>query len=729
MKLNAVLKWTIYITLFATPFLALIIGNGILLPNLFFPFITGKNFLFRALVEIGGGAWIILALRDKAYRPKFSWLLPLITALVVVMAIVDCFSPNVFKSFWSNFERMEGWVTLAHLLLYFIVLGATLTTEKLWRRFFMASIGASVLVASWGIFQILGFSWAPIHQGGVRVDSTLGNASYLAIYMVFNIFLTLYLMLEAKKNWQYALGGAIVLLEAAVLYFTATRGAILGILGGLLLTGILIIIFERSRPRLQKISIGVVAAVVIVVVAFFGLRSASFVQKSDVLNRFASISLTDTTTASRFVIWEGAWKGFLQRPLGWGQESFNYVFNANYSPKLYNDEQWFDRAHDIVFDWLITGGIFGFLLYFSLPIVFLWYLWRKSGLSPSEKSLLTGLLAAYFFNNLFVFDNITSYIPYFGLLAYIHVRAGSLSKWKFTISPDMGAYVVAPIVAIVTIAAVYFINVPGAIASYDLVQAISSQSSLSENINYFNASLSPRTMGTSEVREQLVQIASELPSNTSVDASTTLEFVNLAAGQMAIQLAQTPNDARYQVFMGSFLDSVGEPSNAIPYFQKALQLSPGKQSILFGIGSSQIALGDYTGALATFKTAYDEAPAYTDALKYYAAAAIYDGNQALANQLLSTLGTSTPSDSEFIQAYLTVKNYPMLAATLQAAIAEDPADIQDADLLVEVYLVMGQKQYAINEINAIVALNPSLASQAASLIAEIKAGTLPTPQL
>jgi len=60
--------------------------------------------------------------------------------------------------------------------------------------------------------------------------------------------------------------------------------------------------------------------------------------------------LQEGTTESRFIVWNMAWKGFEEHPvLGWGQESFNYVFNKYYNPKLYNQEQWFDRTHDCIF--------------------------------------------------------------------------------------------------------------------------------------------------------------------------------------------------------------------------------------------------------------------------------------------------------------------------------------------------------------------------------------------
>ena len=111
-----------------------------------------------------------------------------------------------------------------------------------------------------------------------------------------------------------------------------------------------------------------------------------------------------------------AYQGFKERPaLGWGQENFNYVFNKYYNPKMYDQEQWFDRTHNVFFDWLVAGGALGILSYLSIFFAVIYSLWKRNGsnLSIAEESILTGLLVGYFFQNLFVFDNVTSYILFF----------------------------------------------------------------------------------------------------------------------------------------------------------------------------------------------------------------------------------------------------------------------------------------------------------------------------
>ncbi|MDP7367437.1 MAG: O-antigen ligase family protein, partial [Candidatus Pacebacteria bacterium] len=295
---------------------------------------------------------------------------------------------------------MEGLVTLIHLLGYFVVASAVLNTEKLWDRFWNTSVVASIIIGIYGILQLAGK--ITINQGGVRLDGTFGNASYLAIYMLFHVFITLFLIVRWRGGaWMKYLYGATIILQFVILYFTATRGAILGLVGGVLLASILISIFERERRQIRKIAIGILIAVVALIGIFFVVKDSQFIRESAVLSRLSSISIEDGTP--RFKIWNMALQGVKERPiLGWGQENFNFVFNKYYNPSLFNQEPWFDRVHNIFFDWLISGGILGFIAYFSIPIFMLFYLWRKmeTHLSVTEKGIFTGLLAGYFFHNM-----------------------------------------------------------------------------------------------------------------------------------------------------------------------------------------------------------------------------------------------------------------------------------------------------------------------------------------
>src|SRR3989344_570970 len=357
--LEKALRYIVLTGVFALPFLVLYVST-----SLFFPFITGKNFAFRIIIEIILGAWVALALVKTEYRPRRSYLLWAFAAFVVLIGISDIFGVYPEKSFWSNYERMEGWVTLAHLFAYFVVAVSVLNTERLWKYWWHTTLSVSVIVAFIGLLQLAGK--VPINQGGARIDARIGNATYLGVYMLFHIFMAALFLARAwveraKERILYVfLYGGIIFLNSFILFFTATRGAILGLLGGFLFGGIILILLAPRSRVAWRAGSGIVAFIVLVG-AFWAVRDQVWVHRIEPLHRLATI-LSDGTTFSRFLNWGMAWEGFKERPiLGWGQENYAAVFDKYYNPAMYAQEQWFDRTHNIVFDWLIAGGILGSL--------------------------------------------------------------------------------------------------------------------------------------------------------------------------------------------------------------------------------------------------------------------------------------------------------------------------------------------------------------------------------
>jgi O-antigen ligase len=415
---------------------------------------------------------VVLALLDKAYRPRFSWIGVAVVCFVVWMFIADAFALNPLKAFWSNFERMEGWVLLIHLLGLFFAASAVLRVEKKWRAWFLTSLIASLFVAGYALLQLAGV--LAIHQGSTRIDATLGNSAYLAIYFLFSVFVALWLALTEKYAWLKWTLIAVAVLEAILIFFTETRGTVIGLVLGLALTAFLTILTASARTR--RLAAGAFVLIVILVGGLYLGRNSSFVQNNHVLQRVTSISLSDGQT--RFTLWHMAFEGVLERPIvGWGQEGFNYVFNKFYDPSLYTQEQWFDRAHNAFIDWLVAGGFPAFALYLSLFVSALVLLWRSSELSRSERTLLTAALVGYAVHNFFVFDNISSYVYFFAILALIDSQVARPIK-RFEDAPVLtaaqGMTYALPISAVVCFAIIWFVNITQMESASNLITALSS---------------------------------------------------------------------------------------------------------------------------------------------------------------------------------------------------------------------------------------------------------------
>lgn len=726
--MQKILRYALLGGIFLVPFILLVVMN-----SLFFPFITGKNFAFRILVELLFGGWLILSLYNPAYRLKFSWLLASITAFVGIIALADIFGENPLKSIWSNFERMEGLVSLVHFLAYFIVLTSVLNTERLWTRFWQTSVGVSVFTGLYGIFQLLGF--ITINQGGVRLDATFGNATYLAVYMLFHVFITALLLFRVHGNttirWVY---GLIIALQVFIIYYTATRGAILGLLGGVVLTALLGALFGKEYPKFRKISLGAILGVAIIIGGFIAIKDTQFVQSSQTLGRFAEISFSEDATNTRFIIWGMALEGVKERPLlGWGQENFNIVFNKYYDPRLYAQEQWFDRVHNVVFDWLIAGGILGFLAYSSIFLALLWLLWIKKTTTFSiiEKSLLTGLLAGYTFHNLFVFDNLISYILFFSVAGFVYHTSkvaeqtdGSIFEKQMDRSLINRMY--APAIIALTLVVIYMVNATPIAKNYTLLQAISPQSDGPlQNIELFEKAIAYNSFGTQEVREQLAQGTINV-AGANLDIEIKQQYVSLATSELQKQIELVPNDARTQIFLGTLFDAYGRYDEATPYILRALDLSPQKPSILYQLGLNTLNSGNVVEALDIFKEAYELAPGDENARIFYAVAGIYANDTKLVESLLVPVyGTTIIDNSRILQAYFNTGQFDTVIEIWKLRVAKDPNNPDLHLNLGATYLQAGQRENAIAEIQKIIELNPAFKEQGEYYISEIRAGRNP----
>lgn len=737
--MNQLLRYAILTGLFAVLLVPLVVTE-----QLFFPFITGKGFAFRIIVEIIFALWLILALRDTAARPRGSALLYALALFVVSLGVSTFLSENPDKSFWSNFERMEGWIGLVHLFAYFVVLTSMVQTEKMWRAFWNTSIGLSVVLGLYGVFQLAGV--LDIHQGGVRVDATFGNATYLAVYMLFHVFITLLALVSwTKEKWLRAAYAVALILQLAMIFYSATRGAILGLVGGLLLSGLLLVLFAQGNTQLRKWGAGVAVVLAVLIGGFFLIKDTSFVREDLVLSRLASISLSEGAT--RFTIWNMALQGGLERPVfGWGPESFNYIFNKDYRPSLYGQEPWFDRAHNQFLDWLVAGGLIGLVLYLALFWYALWYLWKKpkakeggaGGAAPDpftlvERSLFSGLLSAYAFHNLFVFDNLMSSVLFLSTIGYIVVKSGRMKPLMSRGAPLQGAayWAASGVVALALVSALYFANVPSIVRAYTIIEALKPQTDndLSKNFEYYKTSVEGPGIGRQEAREQFLQFAFRIRAAHIAALSTDVfkqDAAAFAAQEFSEEIQGNPNDTRLRIFFASFLHQVGDLESARAEALKALELSPNKQSIFFELGTIAQDSGNLPEALGWFKQAFELEQTYDTARSYYAATAIRTGEKDLARSLLTDgFKTETPDDDFVLQAYLDAREFDKVITIAENRTLKKPDDAQTLIQLAAAYLQAGRRPDAIASLREAIQLRPDFKTQGEYFISEIEAGRNP----
>lgn len=373
-----------------------------------YPYIHGKTLVVLFLAHIG--LFVFLYFRFMGRAPVLARS-PLIITLSLFLGwamVASFFGVNFERSFWGSWPRMLG---LYHLLIFFLytwVLGSVFDAT-LWSRLMRYGLGVAALVSVIAILQ----KFFPIMVWhGYRVGSTLDNPSFLASYLIFFIFWGLLLLF---KKWQWS-DFCFTILSVVALVLSRTRGAIVGLLIGLIITALILLFNKENRRRGWQLLISALSGI-----GFILLIDHKTVE------RMLAASLGDTTVVSRLIIWKIAWQGFLDKPLfGWGYENFNAVFNSFYNPILLKfsiSETFADKAHNLPLEFLTTLGGIGFLLYVAVFIIAIYALWRlaKDGRSSKiELAVMSGLLVAYATSLFFLFDQLFTVILFFVTIVYIH---------------------------------------------------------------------------------------------------------------------------------------------------------------------------------------------------------------------------------------------------------------------------------------------------------------------
>lgn len=732
-NLSTLLRWGFFLLL---P-LPLYISSSML-----FPFITGRNFGFRILIEILAIAWVGLIALSRDYRPRLSPLVKAVLILLFVTTIADLLGGNPYRSFWSNYERMEGLIGLIHMVLFFLMLPSAFRTFNQWRTFFYGSSIVSLLVASVAIAQRFGLTQS--YQGGVRVDGTIGNPAYLASYLMFNVFFLLLFIWREDRPWVRWAATVAIFIELWVIYLTATRGVILAMLA---VAGLIAVVFalraadERREAFLKKAALGVIGLGIIVLGAFFALRNTEFVRKNPVLTRFASISFEERTVQSRFLIWNMAWQGVKERPiLGWGQENFYFVFNKYFNPNLWANEPWFDRSHNVFFDWMIHAGILGLLAY--LTVIFfgarnIWLAYRSGALAFYEASILAGLILAYFLQNLFVFDNFQSYFLLFSVLAFSDLLARPVANEKredislARVQPSLVALSVAGIAVIVSL---YFFNVRPILASQYIIQGLQTAGRggmPNDVLAPFKKAIEMKTLGTGEAVEQLATLSRSLVDNRNQAKPDDIRaFIEYATGELKKISSGPETDAKHLLFLASVYNSApvlvsDYPREPLAALERAQAIAPKKQQVYFELGTTYLSVQRFAEAIAAMEKAVELDPTFPNAHLNLALANFAAGDAAKAEKALQEYRKLIPAPDtttlqRIIQGYLRSGNFPAIKRILEEAISREPANAQLYSQYAAVLAELGDFEGARRAAQKVGELNPAMKGSADAFIEEIK---------
>ncbi|MBI5732822.1 O-antigen ligase family protein [Candidatus Jorgensenbacteria bacterium] len=458
---------------------------ALLLPLLYnrsfiYPFITLKVFTFQSLVEILFAFWLVLIIFYPTYRPRWTPLRISLSVLLFVTAIGSFLNPDVHRALWSTQDRMIGLITLIHFAVFFIVL-SSISHSINWRRYLGISLAVSSIIAIITVAvvaRIIPYQTFLVYEIQ-RPGTFFGNAAFLASYLIFHVFIGGWFLINSlgKKNQFFSvLFGIAIVFNSVALFVTKTRGAIVG-----LFLGVIAFLayssrngfgdeptswFEHRKKMIRKISTVVLCLILGMSVFFVFTRQLPFWKSVPGLDRFANLESVRAEVGPRLIAWRISWQSFLDRPFfGYGFDHFKYAVDRHFDPKLLRysfSETYFDKPHNVFFEYLVNGGIIGFIAYLGF-LAALFYTLIRSNLTASSKGIFMGVIVAYLGQNFFIFDTFGSYLLLFVLAAFIdghYYRASEVLNSSVPSAPmRMDGKIIATIIIVLSLVPVYFINI------------------------------------------------------------------------------------------------------------------------------------------------------------------------------------------------------------------------------------------------------------------------------
>lgn len=590
-----------------------------------FPFIVPKILLFRTMV------WgmiccytLLLSVDFQGYRPRLTWQTGIVGLFFVSFVISTFSGVDWYRSFWDNHERMLGLFTLLHYGAFFLILSSPAVGKREWVLLSRVLLVSGALTMLSGVVQKFFNPLFLLNNEGDRVIATLGNSIYVSGYGLFLWLFGTYHALKEKSQFWRRFSFSVSALGFLGIFLGGTRGTILALLAVLGVACMSLIIQRQSR-RLRLIAVGVALCGLVCVGLMVAFRESSVVRAIPGVNRLAETSFADAFSSPRFMSWEIALTSWRDFPVfGWGPNNFYYAFNAYYRPEFLRHgfgETWFDNAHNIVVNTLSTQGVFGLAIYLTLFIVFFVALIREyravqTNTARVQTVILLSFLVGHFVHNIFVFENPTSYLYFFFILAYMVHRYGSASVESVLPTRAVSVPVVCCVVLVCGLF-VFATNINPAranMATLDLLRDAARGINLQTN---YEQVLKYPTPHIDDVRNDIARSLASYVQQTyqSIPPALALELLDQSISDIEKNITLHPVDVRLYLQMSDlyriregFIGDGSSLARALTALDRALEISPKRQQILFNKANVYTSLGDVSTATALLLEAKDLDP-------------------------------------------------------------------------------------------------------------------------
>ena len=284
-------------------------------------------------------------------------------------------------------------------------------------------------------------------------------------------------------------------------------------------------------------------------------------------------------------------------------------------------------------------------------------------------------LFAHILQNLFVFDNLNTYLLFFAFLAYgSFLTSAPIDREErpnaHRASPKTYSRAHAMTIAVAAILALfaYYLHIAPIQQSQALIEtliAYQQRATMDQLIGSFKQALAYDSFGTTEVREQIVNINGSVAGNQRYSNAEQLRYITFAIDEMRKQVATPAKDVKHVMFLGSLYnealgsnpDYVGQAKNVL---EEAVRISPTKQIVAFELAQFYVMVGQNDAARDALYRAWKADPAYRVAGVHTWMMAIVTHRTDIANEVAAVFPLASLSETDLFRlgdAYRKVQSY------------------------------------------------------------------------
>lgn len=729
-----ILRSGVYLSLFSV----FLVFKGLL-----FPFITSKQISFNILIEILLIFWLGLIIQYPEYRPKKFYVNFGLIAFFAVLIISSFTGVDFNLSFWGDVERMLGVFHLLHFLAFYFIVITVFKKWEHWKPLFILSIILAAIVSLIGL-----------KEGG-KIYSTIGNSAYVSAYIIFNIYFMILLFFKERNKWLGLLYFLPLPFYLQIFYAGNITGAVVGL--GVSLIFMAFLYGALARNKMVKIAtLGTALLMVVLVSSLFVYKDTAWVQEHRKTNKLIgsilAVDFQKNTFQTRLISWRAAWYDFKEHPiLGTGHGNYAIVFDKYFDPVFLShtsQETYFDRAHNNLIDIASTAGLLGLFAYLSIFAALAYYLiqgYRKDKLDVHEFTVISALIAAYFIQNLAVFDSLVTYIYLMVSLGYVYWAYHRDEEFIFPRDKELtnkNIYTLAGAGVILLVIMYQYNYKPLQMLSLTIEGHKAFQQGQLENaFKIFKEAHALDTVLDRDSRTSMARLFLGNPSQLqNMDAAKRQEMLDYNIEISKKNAAYNENDSMNQMVLAQMLNLTASyhrdnpekfsfySDQALEAINRSIEASPGRVPIYYQKAQILMARGDKDGVIETLKYAAGLNDRYSESFCHLGRTYIFYGQNDEAWQYydqcidLNGLGNISPAaylKNTIIPHYAEANDTGRLIKLYVRLSQMDKKDYESLIELAKLYQADGQIEKALAAVDEAVSVNPGIKESADRFKAEI----------